>query len=168
VSNAISPNLETRSAIFWASLIFGLIAINLGIAAFALVVAIADPSFRPLPDYHSQAVDWQNHKDLLTQSDRLGWQIKIDPFEAPLGVRVFVTDAQGSPVTGGTGTLMAYHFTRSAEHRCVRLQESQQEAGVYYAQMPIDRDGNWQMSLDLRGPQGEQYIAERTVDWSIR
>jgi len=161
------PN-EKKSAILWAFFILGLISINLGIAGYALAMAVGDPSFSPLPNYSSQAVDWQLHKNLLEVSERLGWDVQMDHNDNPVGIRVLVTDDEGHPVVGGTGTLLAFHNTRAAEHRTVPLLENEQEPGVYYAQMPMDQEGKWQVSLDLRGPQGEQYVAERTVDWSFR
>jgi hypothetical protein len=168
ISNFPEAISEKKSALLWAMFIFGLIAINLSIAGYALAVAIGDQSFRPLPDYSAQAVDWQVHKDLITKSNRLGWNIQFEHSKSPNELKIVITDIKGRPVKGGTGALMAFHFTRVAEHRKVPLIESTDESGVYYAKIPIDREGKWQVSLDVVGPQGERYFAERIVDWSFR
>jgi hypothetical protein len=159
---------ERKSALLWATFIFGLIGINLSIAGYALAVAIADQSFRPLPNYSAQAVDWQVHKELISRSNQLGWKVEFEHSHSPNEIRIVIADKDGRPVTGVTGALMAFHFTRVVEHRRVPLVESSQEQGVYFAQIPIDREGKWQVSMDVIGPQGQQYIADRTVDWSFR
>lgn len=169
-ADAIVPQAmsEKKSALLWATFIFGLIGINLSIAGYALAVASGDQSFRPLPNYSAQAVDWQAHKDLISKSNQLGWNVEFEHTQSPNEIRIVISDNEGRPVTGVTGALMAFHFTRVAEHRKVSLVESDQEKGVYFAQIPIDREGKWQVSMDVMSPQGEQYIADRTVDWSFR
>ncbi|MFN9628209.1 MAG: FixH family protein [Planctomycetota bacterium] len=159
---------ERKSALLWATFIFGLIGINLSIAGYALAVAVADQSFRPLPNYSTQAVDWQIQKELISRSNQLGWNVQFEHSDSPNQIRIMIADIDGRPVTGVTGALMAFHFTRVAEHRKVPIIESSQEQGVYFAQIPIDREGKWQVSIDVMGPQGQQYVADRTVDWSFR
>jgi hypothetical protein len=159
---------ERKSALLWATFIFGLIGINLSIAGYALAVAVADQSFRPLPNYSTQAVDWQIQKELISRSNQLGWNVQFEHSDSPNQIRIMIADIDGRPVTGVTGALMAFHFTRVAEHRKVPIIESSQEQGVYFAQIPIDREGKWQISIDVMGPQGQQYVADRTVDWSFR
>ena len=159
---------ERKSAALWTAFIFGLFGINLGIAGIALALAVGDPSFRPLPDYSNRAVDWQVHKDQLQESERLGWQARFDRSSEPAGIRVVVEDFEGKAVSGATGTLLAYHLTRVAENRRVALTESPREPGVYFAALEIDREGKWQVALELSTPAGQRFIAERTIDWSLR
>ena len=159
---------ERKSAALWTAFILGLFGINLGIAGIALALAVGDPSFRPLPDYSNRAVDWQVHKDQLQESERLGWQARFDRSSEPAGIRVVVEDVEGKAVSGATGTLLAYHLTRVAENRRVALTESPREPGVYFAALEIDRDGKWQVALELSTPSGQRFIAERTIDWSLR
>ena len=168
MSQANSNKNETKSALLWAAFILGLIAINFAVAGFALVIAIGDPSFRPLPDYSAQAVDWQIRKDLIEESRQLGWEVQLDQTPDTQGVRVRVSDSQGRPVRGASGKLMAFHLTRAGEPRSVPLEESQQEPGAYMAQFSVDRDGKWQVALELEGTEGQRFLAERTVDWSHR
>ena len=159
---------ERKSAALWTAFIFGLFGINLGIAGIALALAVGDPSFRPLPDYSNRAVDWQVHKDQLQESERLGWQARFDRSSEPAGIRVVVEDFEGKAVSGAAGTLLAYHLTRVAENRRVALTESPREPGVYFAALEIDREGKWQVALELSTPTGQRFIAERTIDWSLR
>jgi hypothetical protein len=59
-------------------------------------------------------------------------------------------------------------LTRVAENRRVALTESPREPGVYFAGLEIDREGKWQVALELSTPAGQRFIAERTIDWSLR
>jgi hypothetical protein len=167
MSNPVPNSIETKSALFWGAFILGLITINLGIAALAIYMAVGDSSFRPLPNYSSQAVDWQNHKDLLEASDRLDWNIQIARLGKTEGVGIWIKDAKGNPVQGCTGKVEAYHFTRSGQSQSVEIAPEGSQEGVYWAAIRIDREGKWQISLDLRGPQQERYVSDRVVDWSL-
>lgn len=167
MSNHLPASREAKSALFWVSFILGLMAINLGVAALAIYMAVGDQSFRPMPDYSAQAVDWQSHKSLLQASERLGWTVQLSPSDRSQGIRLNVSDSKGNPVRGCTGTVQAYHFTRSAESRTVDIVERENEDGVYWAAIPIDREGRWQVSVDLSGPQQERFVADRSVEWSL-
>lgn len=167
MSNSVSASRETKSALFWGAFILGLLTINLGIAALAIYMAVGDSSFRPLPNYSSQAVDWQIHKDLLEASDRLAWNIQLAPLGKNEGVRIGIKDAMGNPVKGCTGWVEAYHFTRSGQSQSVEIAPEGDQEGVYLAAISIDREGKWQISLDLKGPQQERYVSDRVVDWSL-
>ena len=156
---------ERRAAWIWGAFILGLMAINLGVAGMAVYMAVGDPSFKPLPNYSQDAIDWQARKDQQTASDRLGWATTIERSITPTGILVRIRDRSGQPVSGGTGTLSAYHFTRVAEHRRVDLVERQESPGEYFAPIDVTRDGRWQLSIELDRAENEHFIEESQQNW---
>lgn len=156
---------ERRAAWMWGAFILGLMAINLGVAGMAVYMAVGDPSFKPLPNYSQEAIDWQARKDQQTASDRLGWTTIIERSTTPNGILVRIRDRSGQPISGGTGTLSAYHFTRVAEHRRVDLVERQGSPGEYFAPIDVSRDGRWQLSIEIDRAENEHFIEESQQNW---
>ena len=157
---------ERRSAAFWWMFIFALMAINLGVAGMAVYMAVGDPSFRPLPNYSQDAIDWQVRKDRQVASDRLGWRATYERSLNPLGVVVKMVDRDGQALAG-QGTLHAYHFTRVAEHRSAELKVQEGKPGEYFAELDVARDGKWQLSLEFRhdGDDRSVFVQEIQQNW---
>lgn len=157
---------EQRSAAFWWLFIFALMAINLGVAGMAVYMAVGDPSFRPLPNYSQDAIDWQVRKDRQLASDRLGWRATYERSLDPLGIVVTIVDKDGLGLSG-QGTLHAYHFTRVAEHRTAVLQAREDIPGEYFAELDVERDGKWQLSFEFRrtGDERSIFVEEIQKNW---
>lgn len=154
--------------------------INLAMAVLAIVLSAGDPSFRPMPEYGKDAVDWQSRKTQLEASSRLGWQLEIERHPgAPKGesvdkgsnsrasVRFRLRDAQGAPIVGATGTLGAYHLTRVSEFRTADFEPIEGEPGGYEADIDVARDGKWQISIDLRDEAEQEFVWQQVVEWSV-
>lgn len=157
---------ERRSATFWWMFILALMAINLGVAGMAVYMAVGDPSFRPLPNYSQDAIDWQVRKDRQLASDRLGWRATYERSLEPLGIAVTVVDRDGQGLTG-QGTLHAYHFTRVAEHRTAVLKARGDRPGEYFAELDVGRDGKWQLSFEFQreGDEASIFVEEIQKNW---
>jgi len=157
---------ERRSAAFWWMFILALMAVNLGVAGMAVYMAVGDPSFRPLPNYSQDAIDWQVRKDRQLASDRLGWRATYERSLDPLGIIVTIVDRDGRGLSG-QGTLHAYHFTRVAEHRTAVLQAREDIPGEYFAELDVERDGKWQLSFEFRrtGDETSIFVEEIQKNW---
>jgi len=156
---------ERRAAWLWGTFILGLMAINLGVAGMAVYMAVGDPSFKPLPNYSQEAIDWQVRKDQQAASDRLGWATSIERSTTPPGILVRIRDRTGQAVSGGRGTMSAYHFTRVGEHRRVDLVERQETPGEYFAPIDVTRDGRWQLSIEIDRGTDEHFIEDSQQNW---
>jgi hypothetical protein len=157
---------EGRSAAFWWMFILALMAINLGVAGMAVYMTVGDPSFRPLPNYSQDAIDWQVRKDRQLASDRLGWRATYERSLEPLGIVVRVVDRDGRGLIG-QGTLHAYHFTRVAEHRKAVLLARGDVPGEYFAELDVGRDGKWQLSFEFQreGDETSIFVEEIQKNW---
>ncbi|MFN7628044.1 MAG: FixH family protein [Pirellula sp.] len=157
---------ERRAARFWTSFILGLMAINLGVAAMAIWMAVGDPSFRPMPEYGEHAIDWQARKNLQSRSDALNWKTNVERSAIPQGIVVQLVDANGDPVVGCTGSIHAYHFTRANAHQKVKVAPVADRPGCYIAPMDVSLDGRWQVTIELERAPDEKFFLDRTMEWS--
>jgi hypothetical protein len=157
---------ERRAARFWLFFILGLMGINLAVAGMAIVMAVGDPSFRPMPEYGEHSIDWQVRKQMLADSVALGWKMELQRSRSPDGLSLRLVDAKGMPVTGAKGSVHAYHFTRANEHVKVPLSESDREPGSYFAPLDLARDGRWQVSVDLQRSAAERFVSDQAMDWN--
>jgi nitrogen fixation protein FixH len=156
---------ERRSARFWSMFLLALMSVNLLMALIAIVVAVGDPSFKPVPSYGEHAVDWETRKRLQAQSDALGWTVRAERSESNDGIEVTLVDSLGDPVAGARGTLQAYHFTRADQATTVPLTESTDFPGRYFAKVNAAKHGRWQLAVQLTRGKEEQFLWDQTVEW---
>lgn len=162
---SVTKSQERKSARFWGVFILALLAINLMMAVFAIVVAVGDPSFRPMPSYGEHAIDWESQKQLQAKSDALGWQAKIERNADGTGFRCALSDRNGQPISGAAGEALVYHFTRANEAEHVPLKESPSEKGVYVGTIDTSKDGHWQIRMELQRDDQERFFFDHEVEW---
>lgn len=156
---------ERRAARFWVLFLSGLIGINLLMAIIAIVIAAGDPSFRPMPSYGENAVDWETRRQWQRASDTLGWTARVQRSVSPSGIEIELVDAQGHGVVGASGTVQAYHFTRADQCATVPVTASSDRPGVYLAAMDTARDGRWHVLIDLKRSAQERFLWDHDVEW---
>ncbi len=161
----VTKSQERRSARFWVFFILALFGVNLLMALVAIVIAVGDPSFRPMPSYGKNAVDWESRKQMQARSDALQWTAQVERMNEPAGLRVTLADASGNPVTGVHGTVQAYHFTRANESVTVPLTESSGDPGVYLAALDTSKDGRWQITVNASRGTDETFVWDQAVEW---
>ena len=153
-------NRESRSRNFWVMLILGLFGINLGIAVFAIAIAVGDSSLKPMPDYGQEAVGWQERQELLESSRGLGWGIELAQEAGPeSGLRIMVRDRDGSPVTGCHGVIRVYHFTEAGKVARGSIEEIGQ--GSYRSPLQLAQSGWWQVAVDLTVEPTQRFVADQ-------
>ncbi len=155
---------ERNSKWFWVCVICGFFAMDFSIAAIAISMAAGDPSFRSIPGYGERAVAWDVRQKRKEVSRKLGWEIDIQRVE-PLhdAVEIRIGSAANGPVTGCTGSLRLFHFTRVAEQFQSPLREI--EPGLYHAQINVAKLGRWQMELEIHAEGDQHFWEERTLEW---
>lgn len=160
-----SKSQERRSARFWSSFVLALMTLNLLIALVAIVVAVRDPSFQPVPSYGENGVDWETRKQLQANSDSLGWTAQVERSVEDNAVRMVLSDSQGEPVTGASGTVQVYHFTRAGQPITAPAIESTDQPGLYHAAIDVSKDGRWHVTAKLSRPPHEQFLWDHDVEW---
>ena len=155
---------ERNSKWFWVCIICGFFAMDFSIAAIAISMAAGDPSFRSIPGYGERAVAWDVRQKRKEVSRKLGWKIDIQRVE-PLhdAVEIRIGNAANGPVTGCTGSLRLFHFTRVAEQFHSQLCEI--EPGLYRATVDVAKLGRWQLELEIHADGDQHFWDERTLNW---
>ena len=156
---------ERRSARFWSFFILALMAINLLVALVAIVIAVGDPSFQPVPSYGENGVDWETQKKLQERSDALGWTVNVERGSQKDQIQILLTDSTGNPVTGASGSVRAYHFTRAGESVTAAAIESKIQPGLYIATVDVSKDGRWQVALRFTRTEKEHFVWDHDVEW---
>jgi len=156
-------SVERRSARFWLFFILGLMGVNFLMAGIALYIAVGDPSFRPMPGYGLNAVDWETRKAQQAESDALHWTVDVKRSEGSDSLQLRIREAQGAPVAGGTGIIRCYHFTRAGNVQEARLEEI--APGTYLASVDVARDGRWQLEVEMTRETGERFYMDRAYEW---
>lgn len=166
-NSPVTIRQERNAAVMWTLFIIALMGINLVVAGFAVVMAVKDPSFKPMPSYGDQSVDWQTQKDLLVASEKLGWTTTITRDDSTgRSVSVLISDATGKPASGCNGSLKLYHFTRVNLATTAKLTEDLNQPGIYRAEVDVQRDGLWHIELDVSRSQSERFVVEKDVEWA--
>ena len=154
---------ERKSRRFWVLLILAFFSMDIAIATIAIFMATRDPSFRPMPDYGDQNVSWEERHQERLQSSKLGWTVNISPVEPTRdAMTISAKDRFGNPVTGASGILSAYHFTRVTE--LTRSKMVEVAPGQYESAIDCSRNGMWK--IELRLDNGDQhFLYENAVEF---
>lgn len=147
---------ERKARRFWGSLIIGLLGLQVAGGITAIYLSVGDPSIAVVPNYHQAALNWDVSHRSHQVIQQLGWKL-----EPSIGVRseagtrtvtIAIRDASAIPVEDLRVNATIYHHARGSEVEKLLLTES--EKGVYVANSQIDRDGLWQVSLQIEGSHG--------------
>jgi hypothetical protein len=165
-SSTSDTKSQVRRAIWlWPGFLLALMTLNLLIAAIAITVAVGDPSFQPIPSYQENGVDWEARKQLQMRSDSLGWTALVQRDENFEEIRIALRDPHGLPLTGATGTVQAYHFTRAGQAATRPAIESPSQPGVYLAKLDVAKDGRWHVTVRLSRNEDEEFLWDQDVEW---
>jgi nitrogen fixation protein FixH len=155
---------ERNSKWFWVSLICSFFAMDFTIAAIAISMAAGDPSFRSIPGYGERAVAWDVRRQRKEDSLKLGWKVKVQRAE-PLrdAIDVTIVKSDNEPVTGCTGSLRLFHYTRVAEQFQRELNEI--EPGRYRAKVDVSKLGRWHLEMEIHATGDRDYWDDLTLNW---
>jgi len=156
---------ERNSRRFWVLIILGFFSLDIGIAVIAISMAAGDPSFRSIPGFGERAVAWDQRQALKEVWDNQGWDIHVTRVAPKLdAVEIVLLSVNGEPVSGCTGTVTMFHYTRVAQQFRSSLTEI--ESGRYRALIDVSKPGMWNMEIDMLTPNQEKCWFEQSFDWS--
>jgi len=112
----------------------------------AITLATGDRSFAVVPDYYRKAVEYDQRKTMLEESDQVGWAVHLEPADTMNGTGereliVRLTDRDGAAVTGAALHLSCYHYARAGEPVTLDLVEAL--PGQYVGVARVGREGFW-------------------------
>jgi nitrogen fixation protein FixH len=158
-----ASRLERRSKSFWVMLILGFFGMDLTIAAIAISMAAADPSFRSIPGYGERAVAWDERQQLKAAWSNKNWKIEImRPNAQHDGIRLSIRNQQDEPVSGYTGHVSLFHYTRVATQ--VRGSLHELSPGCYEAEVDVRKPGLWNLEVELTSPDNEHLWYEQSLE----
>ncbi len=144
------------------AVVLGLLGGHMAFIFTAIALGTGDPSFAVVPNYYQKAVDYDERKVLLAESDALGWSTELIPGTAAdaSGQRdlvVQIKDEKGGAVRGLTVQIDAYHLARASDP--VRLVCVEALPGQYIGKARMTKEGFWQFAVDASLGE-KRFIAE--------
>ena len=137
--------------------VLGLLGGHMVFIMTAITLATGDSSFAVVPDYYQKAVDYDERKALLAESEQLGWRVELTAAEQidAIGERevlVMLRDRDDQPVTDAAVQVFGYHYARAGEP--VAFESVEVLPGQYVGKARVGREGFWQFEIDVN--RGEQ------------
>jgi nitrogen fixation protein FixH len=145
---------ERKAKRMWVSLVVLLLGIQLLIGYVSIRLATGDPTVAIVPNYHEEALKWDQHKAELSAPARLGLepQLEVSSTADGNGFRAIVfalRDTQGRLVTHLDVVASVYRHARASEIQKVSL--SKVGEGKFMATLPMSQTGLWQIDVKVRG-----------------
>lgn len=139
----------------------GLLLFSVTSGAIAVYLATSDPSFMVEEDYYQKGLEWDQAMAQKRTNEELGWKVRPAVVEGQL--QVTVTDAGGQPVTGGAVEYIVFHNARASMQHKGTAADSEQQAGVYTADIVFNRPGTWVVRYRVK--RGDDlYVSESRME----
>ena len=120
-------------------------------------VATRPDAPRPLQDYYDRSLEWDADQAVEDASRRLGWEVRYEvPTDTPhtpgmpRPVDVIIAAADGQPVNGLGGRLLALRPSDPRLNRSGTLTEIPHLPGRYRTLIQLDEPGVWELGVDAR------------------
>lgn len=164
--------LETVARWKWAGLVVGLLVLQVLMGGFAALLAVSDPAFAVIPNYHDRSMHWDDVVAARQASAALGWKSRVSAADSAdmFGKRrltISLEDATGRPLAGAQVRLQLYHHARPLEIQEVTLLPDVAAPGQYFAEAIVRRDGIWEVELTA-DCDGQHYLATTREEWKFR
>ena len=159
------PDANRRAAMRWGAFIVGLLSLQVAGGAFAIFLASSDESVAVVPNYHQQALNWDQQVALRDASAKLGWNAAMSQFDGETGVaglRIQLRERDGGRVEIEAGTIEIYRHVRAGEIRRVAIPAGAPDA-IELGQC-FGESGLWQVSVDVTDSQGNRFVDSREMD----
>lgn len=133
------------------------IGIGLGVVVLAnaimIHIAVSHPSAPASEDHYAESLRWGQVQAERQRARELGWHVELRPCST-LGadgcpVALSVVDAQGAPVAGLSGRVVAQRADDTTLDRELELVE--QGGGEYGGNLELGRPGLYSVSIRLEG-----------------
>ena len=138
-----------RNEIVW--LLIVIVAMVVGGNAVMIWIAVqAEPNL-VRADYYDASKRYDSEQAARMASDRLGWQVgDVEALRTHERIALRVTDAQGRPVSGLTGSVSAYRPSDASLDQSLHVSEDAAEPGLYHVAFSRPASGLWRLTLDLQ------------------
>lgn len=155
----------------WVGLIVGLLAIQVMIGGMAIFLANSDPAHAVVPNYHQQAVEYDNVLAARQVSHQLGWTWTMVPGQQldSNGKRLLMVqlqDGKAQPLTEARVGVQLWHHARGNQRQNMNLVPVPEKPGWYHGEAVVDRPGLWQVELNV-DRQKEHFVDRRENYWSL-
>jgi nitrogen fixation protein FixH len=154
-----------RAARRWGAFVIGLLSLQVIGGAFAIFLATGDESVAVVPNYHQQALDWDQQVAIRNASAKLGWVAEMSQLDAQAGsagLRISLRDRDGQIVEIQSGTLEIYRHVRAGNVRRVAIPSGAPEA--IDLSHCFDASGLWQVTFDVSDAAGNRFVDSQELD----
>lgn len=164
--------LETIARWKWAGLIVGLLVLQVLMGGVAALLAVSDPAFAVVPNYHERAMHWDDVIAARQASTALGWKSHIYASDSAdlYGKRrltVRLQDAAGQPLTEAQIRLQLWHHAHPLDIQEISLTPDAAVPGQYFGEAIVRRPGLWEVELSA-DRDGQHYLATTREEWKFR
>lgn len=161
---APNPRGARRAMVTWASVIIGLLALQITLCGLGIYLAHAGKTFAVEHDYYDQAVHWDEQKARTQALERAGWKTQLSVAEiasadGQRGVTITLLDKDGVQIRDARMALEAFHHARGRNVLTAKLAPN--DLGLYATRLPLSRPGTWEFRLTIT--RGGATYAERIV-----
>lgn len=145
----------TDSPKFWMLLPVFLLLSSLALGVTTVMFATNDPAFAVVDDYYERGNHVDERLAEQAETEALGWKLRLinRSFEeggTKTTLRFRLLGPDGQALIGLSGSMQAFHNARASIMQQVELRPDPQEAGVYLADVAVDRAGWWVWRYDLQ------------------
>jgi nitrogen fixation protein FixH len=143
-------SLLTKKPPLWVILITTLLGAHFIGILIMVRIATKNASGGVIPDYYTQAVNWDKLKADQQASDALNWSLSIVPSTTPDPqgnrlITLYLSDSAKSPIDKANITLTAHPITRPDLFTPIPLVEIQ--PGEYQGKLPAPHPGKWTFDI---------------------
>ena len=164
--------LETVARWKWAGLIVGLLVLQVLMGGFAALLAVSDPAFAVVPNYHERAMHWDDVVAARQASAALGWKSRVAAADSAdlFGKRsltVSLQDAAGQPLADAQVHVQLWHHARPLDIQEITLLPDSAMPGHYTGEAIVRRQGLWEVELKA-DREDQHYLATTREEWKFR
>ncbi len=138
----------------WPYIVVGLLATHVTVMLLAVKIASSGGGHSVLPDYYRKAVNWDESREEIRASTRLGWTVSVTPAvlsgqDGLRELRFVLLDGDGGPIVGARVVARVWHHAIGESHE-VSASAADADSGadgVYVARAPMRQPGAWECEL---------------------
>ena len=142
-----TTNTKSRGLI-WPVIVVGLLLLQIGICAAAIIAATSDKSHAVESNYHAKALTWDEQQAMKKTLANLGWQFNFDIATKTInGQRLLtlkVLDKDNLPIGQLPITLEIFHHAKANQIYKAKLKHNP-HTDIYSHLLPMKESGIWEL-----------------------
>ena len=163
---------ELRARWLWVGMVVAFLTMQAVLCLLIIYLATSDRSLAIVPDYHEQALHWDQRVAARRASEALGWNgTWTVANEADLvgrrEIRLALVDRDGRPVAGAVVSAKLFHHARAGEVQELRFTEISPGSGQYAALAEMRKPGHWEIHISAKR-EGLTFLLDeqRELNWT--